>query len=121
MAKDFLEFKRLFDLHGASRAAIRFVRGVFETYQDDKGARLLEALDSWDTDSVVSAFNDALIIKPCEEGYSLQYSIPMVLESGDIVNSSRSRFEWGEHAMEGAMLQITHEVVPLIEHTPASG
>ena len=47
--EDLMKFQREYDLHGASRAAIRLVQDVFETYRDEKGVRLIEALDSWDT------------------------------------------------------------------------
>ena len=124
IGEEYLAFQREYDLHGASRAAIRFVRGVFAQYPEDWGRdRLLEALDSWDTKEVVSAFHEALEIVPCMDGYSRTYRVGAIegvaAEFG--LTYSCNHFKWFEHEIADSMLQITHEVVPLIEHTSDSG
>ena len=114
IGEDFLAFKNEYKLHGASREAFRFVRGVFGAYPEDKGQRLLEALNSWDAERVMAEYDKALEVTPHEGGYTVQYRLPT--DSGVLI--LQGWFKWSEHAIDDMMAQPQAEVAGLLGYTP---
>ena len=114
VGEDFIEFKREYKLHGASREAMRFVRGVFAQYPEDKGKRLLEALNSWDAERVLAEYDKALEVTPHEDGYKVQYRLPT--DSGVLV--LHGWFTWSEHRGHDFMAQPLPDVAGLLGYTP---
>ena len=114
--EDYLAFKNEYKLHGPSRAAYRFVRGVFGDYPEDKGKRLLEALNSWDAEGVMAEFDNTLEVTPHEGGYRVQHRYET--ESGYLV--LHGWFKWSEHMASDYMAQPLPEVAGLLGNTPDS-
>lgn len=114
--EDFLEFKREYALHGRSRAAMRFLEGVFAEYPKDKGSRLLKVLDSWDADGMVAEFNTALEVEPHAGGFKVQYR----LDTAFGVNLVHGFFKWSEHSLIDYDAELQAEAAGLLEHTPDS-
>ena len=57
----FIEFQREYSLHGASRAAFRFVRGVFAWYSAGQWAAIVGSRwTSWDDKSLMKSFYESL-------------------------------------------------------------
>ena len=109
----FLAFKNEYKLHGASREAYRFVRGVFGDYPEDKGKRLLEALNSWDAEGVMAEYDKTLEVTPHEDGYKVQYRYET--DSGHLVLNGW--FKWSEHAISDMMAQPLPDVAGLLGNT----